>query len=106
IIPLISQLVEQLACIQKVPGSIPGLVIIQFYHCCGTQKATSERPLALVACSIECALLGAINNATIEFLETAFSARWDHHMRLLEIFQKYSPTYLVAVVDEIDKYIW
>ncbi|EGO30815.1 hypothetical protein SERLADRAFT_404821 [Serpula lacrymans var. lacrymans S7.9] len=32
IIPLISQLVEQLACIQKVPGSIPGLVIIQFYH--------------------------------------------------------------------------
>ncbi|EGN93687.1 hypothetical protein SERLA73DRAFT_156242 [Serpula lacrymans var. lacrymans S7.3] len=30
IIPLISQLVEQLACIQKVPGSIPGLVNIQF----------------------------------------------------------------------------
>ncbi|EGN97017.1 hypothetical protein SERLA73DRAFT_154373 [Serpula lacrymans var. lacrymans S7.3] len=26
------QLVEQLACIQKVPGSIPGLVIIQFYQ--------------------------------------------------------------------------
>ncbi|EGO03175.1 hypothetical protein SERLA73DRAFT_149579 [Serpula lacrymans var. lacrymans S7.3] len=71
-----------------------------------SHTATSERPLALVAYSIECALLGAINNATIEFSETAFSARWNHHMRLLENFQKCSPTYLVAVVDEIDKYVW
>ncbi|EGN93440.1 hypothetical protein SERLA73DRAFT_156370 [Serpula lacrymans var. lacrymans S7.3] len=63
--------------------------------------------LALVACSIECALLGAINNTTIEFPETAFSARWNHHyMMLLEIFQKCSPTYLAAVFDEIDEYVW
>ncbi|EGO18766.1 hypothetical protein SERLADRAFT_412020 [Serpula lacrymans var. lacrymans S7.9] len=56
---------------------------------------------------IECALLGAINNTTIEFPETAFSARWNHHyMMLLEIFQKCSPTYLAAVFDEIDEYVW
>ncbi|EGN93385.1 hypothetical protein SERLA73DRAFT_156334 [Serpula lacrymans var. lacrymans S7.3] len=55
---------------------------------------------------IECALLGAINNTTIEFPETAFSARWNHHyMMLLEIFQKCSPTYLAAVFDEIDEYV-
>ncbi|EGO30659.1 hypothetical protein SERLADRAFT_404732 [Serpula lacrymans var. lacrymans S7.9] len=55
---------------------------------------------------IECALLDAINNTTIEFSETAISARWDHHIRLLEIFQKCSPTYLAAVFDEVDEYVW
>ncbi|EGO04831.1 hypothetical protein SERLA73DRAFT_149188 [Serpula lacrymans var. lacrymans S7.3] len=62
--------------------------------------------LALIAYSIECALLDAINNTTIEFSETAISARWDHHIRLLEIFQKCSPTYLAAVFDEVDEYVW
>ncbi|KAG2105871.1 uncharacterized protein F5147DRAFT_746419 [Suillus discolor] len=62
--------------------------------------------LALIACTVECVLLGVKRGSPVDFSESYFKSRWESFMELLTEFSNKCPTYLETVWDELKERLW
>ncbi|KAG1771396.1 hypothetical protein EV702DRAFT_977376 [Suillus placidus] len=62
--------------------------------------------LALIACTVECVLLGVKRELPVDFSESCFKSWWECFMELLNEFSNKCPTYLETVWDELKEGLW